>query len=126
MESETTEILHCPFCGSRCAARGPASSRWVFCTDDDVCGYVGTEGPDAIAAHNTVAAAVRDHAALTAERDALRAQVGELLEIGARLADFAWQYSDTSDGHEEADVALADWHAVLAATAPGEEPTDVQ
>ena len=75
MESETTEILHCPFCGSRCAARGAVGSRWVFCTDDDVCGYVGTEGPDAIAAHNTVAAAVRDHAAAVAERDALRAQV---------------------------------------------------
>lgn len=62
----STEILPCPFCGSRCASRGTSLAKWVYCTDDDVCGYVSAEGPAAIDAHNTVAAAVRDHAAVVA------------------------------------------------------------
>ena len=127
MESET--ILPCPFCGSPAhfmeGEVGDESGDycvWISC-DSERCSYhsplIANDDAtevDAIAMHNHVAAAVRDHAAMVAERDALRAQVAQLREPLEILWACMGLTIERFDRHLARQVA-----ATLAATAPGEE-----
>lgn len=118
MESET--ILPCPFCGKRCYVALATDTHWVDCSDRG-CGYCAGDAETAahaIAMHNHVAAAVRDHAAMVAERDALRAQVAQLREPLEILWACMGLTIERFDRHLARQVA-----ATLAATAPGEEAT---
>lgn len=125
MESETTEILPCPFpgCGGACATVEETDAFvFVGCLE---CGYTspcGVSRDSAVAAHNAVASAVRDHAAVVAERDALRAQVAQLRRDRALVhsalrwiaVHASWRTSHVEEWYAHRDAALA-------ATAPGEE-----
>lgn len=135
-----SDILPCPFCGGDCDAEqdGWDDDPWqVGCVGKEGahhCGYrshYGADVPSAIAAHNAIAAAVRDHAALTAERDALRAQVAQLREALAQFVesareeaaeDGAGYYCNCDPGNPPCRFCAG--AAALAATAPGEEATD--
>lgn len=106
MGSET--ILPCPFCGGDCNAEqdGWDDDPWqVSCVGRDGahhCGYRAHYGADkasAVAAHNAVAAAVRDHAAVIAERDRakiwLHRAAVTLHRVGALVEDgVPWDAAD--------------------------------
>lgn len=132
--SET--ILPCPFCGVVPALmEGEDRHWWLFCCSDDGadgCDYASPHRPsdiDAIAAHNSVAYKVsrfRDQVLqiddLLAKRETLRAQVAQLREAGARLADMADVDDEVVQPSRDWDAAINNMRAALAAT-PGEEST---
>ena len=125
----SVEILPCPNpgCGGAVESYETLGGRWLCsCLE---CSYTTSQFDTeaaAIAAHNAIAAAVHDHAAVVAERDALRAQAGRLREIVAGWqklhSRFAFRGGAWPMVEEEAKHLLSCSGAALAATAPaGEE-----
>lgn len=119
-----SKILPCPLprCGGDVEAYTTVSGRALAVCTADFCSYSIGGGTEAAA----IAAAVHDHAAVVAERDALRAQAGRLREIVAGWqklhSRFAFRGGAWPMVEEEAKHLLSCSGAALAATAPaGEE-----
>ena len=129
------EILPCPNpkCGATCDVGVAWGAYHVFCNRRHAsCGYRGPSAvmdaslsddamkSAAIAAHNALAAAVRDHAEAAEARVAeLEAQVAQLRKAGQKAAR-AMEIASTIDCIEAGGIM----RAALSATAPAGEEAD--
>ena len=105
----SVEILPCPNpgCGASCRAwkEGTRDKPSWYCACDECTyrAYPAREKSAAIAVHNAIAAAVRDHAEVGAERDALKAILADCV-----LGMDSW-------GADEDGIHPAVWHEYVRA-----------